>query len=168
MKAKQMNQALLPGQFRQTQELPFGKMIAYSDGATGWLQTPQGLMPMPGEVIQQVQMEIFRQYFSLLLSDRMDGRKVNALGENKLEISDAAGHTVTVELDPASALPVKQGYLQSGNPVSETFSDWRDVDGIKLPFKIAIEQGGQKFADVSVSAWKLNSGLKVEDLSKKP
>ncbi len=168
MKAKQTNQSVLPSQFRQTQELPFGKMIAYSDGATGWLQTPQGVVPMPGEVIQQVQMEVFRQLFGLLLSDRTGNRTVNAPGENKLEISDDAGHTVSVELDPASSLPVKQGYVQSGNQVVETFSEWRDVDGIKLPFRIVIEQGGAKFADVTVSSWKLNSGLKPEDLSKKP
>ena len=168
MKAKQTNQSLLPSQFRQTQELPFGKMIAYSDGSTGWLQTPQGVVPMPGEVIQQVQMEVFRQLFGLLLSDRNGNRTVNAPGENKLEISDDAGHTVSVELDPTSSLPVKQGYVQSGNQVVETFSDWRDVDGIKLPFRIVIEQGGAKFADVTVSSWKLNSGLKPEDLSKKP
>lgn len=168
MKAKQTNQSVLPSQFRQTQELPFGKMIAYSDGSTGWLQTPQGVVPMPGEVIQQVQMEVFRQLFGLLLSDRIGNRTVNAPGENKLEISDDAGHTVSVELDPTSSLPVKQGYVQSGNQVVETFSDWRDVDGIKLPFRIVIEQGGAKFADVTVSSWKLNSGLKPEDLSKKP
>ncbi len=168
MKAKQVNQSLLPGQFRQTQELPFGKVIAYSDGATGWLQTPQGQMPMPDTVIQQVQMEIFRQIFSLLLSDRDSGRTVNAVGENKIEISDKNGHQVTVELDPSSSLPIKQLYQSSGNPVQETFSDWKVVDGIKLPFRIAIEQGGKKFADVTVRDWKLNTGLKPEDLSKKP
>ena len=106
--------------------------------------------------------------FGLLLSDRDSTRRVNALGSHKLEIADAAGHMVTVELDPASGLPIRQGYQQSGNPVVETFSDWREVDGIKLPFKIVIEQAGQKFADVAVSSWKLNSGLKPEDLSKKP
>jgi zinc protease len=168
MKAKQLNESMLPGQFRQTQELPFGKMIAWSDGANGWLQTPQGQMPMSPEILKQVQMEIFRQFFSLLLSDRNPDRSVNAIGQNRIEISDQAGHSVTLDINPASGLPVKQTYQQSGNPVQETFSDWKDVDGIKLPFRIVIEQAGQKFADVTVRGWKLNSGLKAEDLSKKP
>jgi hypothetical protein len=93
---------------------------------------------------------------------------VNAIGQNRIDISDQAGHSVTLDIDPASGLPVKQTYQQSGNPVQETFSDWKDVDGIKLPFRIVIEQAGQKFADVTVRGWKLNSGLKAEDLSKKP
>jgi zinc protease len=168
MKAKQVNESMLPGRFRQTQELPFGKVIAYSDGSTGWMQTPQGQMPMSDEIVKQVQMEIFRQFFSLLLSDRNTDRTINAVGENRVEIADNAGHSVTVEIDPASALPVKQTYQVSGNPVQEAFSDWREVDGIKLPFRIIIEQGGQKFADVTVRSWKLNTGLKAEDLSKKP
>jgi hypothetical protein len=168
MKAKQLNESMLPGQFRQTQELPFGKMIAWSDGSNGWLQTPQGQMPMSPEILKQVQMEIFRQFFSLLLSDRNPDRTVNATGVNRIEISDQTGHSVTLEIDPVSGLPVKQTYQQSGNPVQETFSDWNDVDGIKLPFKIVIEQAGQKFADVAVTGWKLNSGLKAEDLSRKP
>jgi zinc protease len=168
MKAKQLNESMLPGQFRQTQELPFGKMIAWSDGSNGWLQTPQGQMPMSPEILKQVQMEIFRQFFSLLLSDRNPDRTVNATGVNRIEISDKTGHSVTLDLDPVSGLPIKQTYQQSGNPVQETFSDWKDVDGIKLPFKIVIEQAGQKFADVAVTGWKLNSGLKAEDLSRKP
>jgi hypothetical protein len=37
-------------------------------------------------------------------------------------------------------------------------SDWREVNGIRLPHKFVIEQGGQKFAE-GTSTWTLNSGL---------
>jgi hypothetical protein len=45
MKAKQTNQWIAPGTFRQTQQLPFGKIIAFFDGKGGWLSTPGGRVP---------------------------------------------------------------------------------------------------------------------------
>ena len=58
----------------------------------------------------------------------------------------------------------------NGGPsaVEETFSDWRDAGGLKAPFKTTIQQNGKKFADVTVQEFKLNTGLKAEELSKKP
>jgi len=47
-------------------------------------------------------------------------------------------------------------------------SDFREVDGVKLPFQITINQGGKKFADVTVTEYKLNSGLKLAEMSKRP
>jgi hypothetical protein len=58
-----------------------------------------------------------------------------------------------------------------GAPAAEVtarFSDWRDVGGIKMPFKTTIEQGGKKFADVTVQEYQFNSGLKAEALAEKP
>ncbi len=52
--------------------------------------------------------------------------------------------------------------------VTNTYADWREVSGLKLPHAFMIEQGGQKFADAKVTSWKVNTGLTVEELSKKP
>ncbi len=70
-------------------------------------------------------------------------------------------------------MPVSEEYEQpspTGPPaeVEEVFSDWREVEGLKVPFKMVIQEGGNKFADVTVQDFKLNSGLKAEDLSRKP
>ena len=48
------------------------------------------------------------------------------------------------------------------------WNDLRDVDGMKAPFKIAVRQGGQKFADVIVEEIKVNTGATEEQLSKRP
>ncbi len=58
----------------------------------------------------------------------------------------------------------------SGAPqiVEETFSDWRDVQGVRFPFKTMITQGGRKFGEATVQKIQINSGLKPEELSKKP
>ena len=42
------------------------------------------------------------------------------------------------------------------------------VNGLKLPFKAAISRGGQQGGDATITDWKINSGLKAEDLSKQP
>src|SRR4029077_18071063 len=49
-KVKQVSKYLAPDHLRQEQELPFGKIIAYTDGKSGWVATPQGVQPMPADV----------------------------------------------------------------------------------------------------------------------
>ncbi len=47
-------------------------------------------------------------------------------------------------------------------------SDWRDAGGgLKMPFKIGLDQDGKKAGDGTVSGYQFNTGLKAEDLSKK-
>jgi zinc protease len=169
LKIKQHNSWVAPGIYRQDQILPFGLVVAFSDGKTGWVAypPPQGLMPMPPQVLKQAQGEIFREWLPLILSDRDQTRTVNAVAPNAVEIS-AAGESVRVEFDAASGLPSGKIYKEGALEVRGTYSDWREIDGIKLPFKAAIERDGKKLADVSVMELKLNTGLNAEELSKKP
>ena len=90
-----------------------------------------------------------------------------------VELVDAQGNSTRVVIDEKTGLPAKQLYqaVQMGGPpqpVEETYSDWRDVNGVKLPFHTTILQDGKKFAEITVSDWKLNTGLSTEELSKKP
>jgi zinc protease len=169
-KIKQQNRWLAPGIFRQDQILPppLGAITAYTDGKSGWLALPppRGLTPMPPDVLKQAQGQIFREWLPLMLSDRDPSRTVTAVGPNAVEIS-GAGESVRVEFDEATGLPLRQIY-KSPSDVKETYTDWRDVDGVKLPFKAEIERDGRKMADVSVSEMKLNTGLTADELSKRP
>lgn len=171
LKVKQTNRWLASGHFRQDQELPFGKMSVYSDGKTGWIQSPQGSGAMPEAVLKQVRGEMLRNLFHALLGDRQPGLAVNAVGEARIEISDQAGNSVRFELD-SSGLPLKRIYASVGpaGPVEleETFSDWREVGGVRLPHKSVITQGGKPAAEATIQEWKLNGGLKPEELSQKP
>ena len=49
--------------------------------------------------------------------------------------------------------------------VEEIFSDYREVDGIRIPFKIKILQNGKDFAELTLSEAAYNSGLEKEALS---
>jgi zinc protease len=169
MKMKQTNRYLAPSTFRQEQEIsPVAKITAYTDGKTGWMATPQGVQNMPGEILKQAQGELFRQMESLTLSARDGSRTVNALDDHTVQISSSDGQSVKLEFDPATGLPMKETYRQGPAEVVETFSDWRDAGGLKMPFKVLIQQDGRKLGEVTVSEYRFNTGLKVEDLSKKP
>ncbi len=167
MKAKQTTSTIEPDQFRQEQVLPFGKVIVYSDGKTGWMQTPQGMQPMPPPILKQVQGEMFRSLPRLLLNEN-----ASLVADGVIEISDGQGSSTRLAMD-RSGLPSKQIYhsVTMGGPpqdVEEEYSDWRDVAGVKMPFHVTITQGGSKFGEMTVSEMKVNTGLKAEDLSKKP
>ena len=161
-------------QFRQDQELPqIGNMSVYSDGKTGWLSTPQGTMNMPAEILKQARGEMFRALAALMLSTRDASRTVNAVGPNTVQISTADGQSLKMDFDPATGLPTTQTYKETGqngapSDVVETFSDWRVTGGIKLPFKILLQQDGKKAGEATVAEYQFNTGLKAEDLSKKP
>ncbi len=172
MKIKQRNRYVAPGYFRQDQELPIGKMSAYTDGKTGWLITPQGRMAMTAAVLKQAQGEVFRHIFHLVMADRDPSLEVSAAGSNIVEIASADG-TVRLELDEATGLPVRESHQapgMNGSPidVAEMYSDWRDAGGLKAPFKLTIEQAGKKLAEATVLEYKLNSGMKPEELSQTP
>ena len=75
--------------------------------------------------------------------------------------------------DAATGLPLKIIYNAAlfGAPpadIVEQYSDFREVNGIKLPFATSIYQGPVKSTDVKVSEWKINSGLNPEEVTKRP
>jgi zinc protease len=177
MKVVQTDRWIAPTTFRQDSVLPNGKISAYSDGRGGWISTPQGFGALGGAQLKQVQGDLFRLYFRLMLSDRIAGRIVNALDSTAdigvVEISDPSGQTATLECDARTGLPRRLRYdlsqaTRTPLEITEDFDDFRDVGGVKIPHKITVARGGQKFADVTVIDYKVNTGLTVQELAKRP
>ncbi|MDQ1474378.1 MAG: zinc protease [Bryobacterales bacterium] len=171
LKVTQTEQWLAPGYFRQENVLPFGKVITYSDGKTGWSATPQGVAPAPEAQLRQIGFETFRMWFSLMQSDQNPERTVSGTGDGKVEISDKSGHAVTLTFDPGTGLPATQTYTPPANQngaVEEVYSNWEETGGVKLPRKVTLNQGGKHFGDVTVLSATINQGLLVEQISKKP
>ncbi len=173
MQVKQENYWIAPDKFRQNQVLPFGKMSAYYDGEGGWLASPQGTQPMPPPVVEQVRAQLMRFLPGLLLSDRNEKRQVNLAGEGAIEITEEGGNSVRLHLDPDTGLPAKLSYqaAQMRGPAQDmvdTFSDWRAIGGIQMPFMAKVSRGGADYAESVVSETKINTGLSVAELSKQP
>ena len=172
MQVQQHVQRIKPVPIRLEQVLPFGKIIVYYDGKGGWMVTPQGQAPLPPPVVKQVEGQLFREVPEILLIGDKPGVVVSAVGDNAVEITDANGEKTTLEFD-ASGLPVKQTYRSMGNmggpaTVVQTYSDWKEAGGYRYPAKTVMEQNGAKASEVTVTDLKVNTGLKSEDLAKKP
>jgi len=161
---------IAPGYVRQDNSS--GKVSVYSDGKTGWVANTRNSGQLNGVQLKQVQGDLFRVIFTLLLSDRTPTRKVNALDDETVEISDGAGQIAKVVFDSSTGLPKNMLYdaaTANGTvPVLETYSDFRDVSGLKFPFKIAIALSGKKFQDLTIKSLQINTGLKIQDLQKRP
>ncbi len=145
----------------------------YWDGKVGWFATRRGWSALAGPALKMVQGNLFRMYVPFLLSNRMEGRTVNAIGEHSVEVSDQAGNIAQLDFDAETGLPARVLYQTTpltGPPVTvqENYADFRELEGIKMPHRVTILQGGQKFADLTVSEIRLNSGLRIEDLRKRP
>ncbi len=174
LKLKQTVRFLAPNHYRQDQELPFGKVIAYTNGTTGWLSSPmQGMMMMPPDILKQAQGELFRRLVGLVLSDRDSSRTVSAVDDHTVEIDANDGQSARLEMDPATGLPAKASYQAPGVggamvEVAQIYSDWRDASGFKMPYKAETQQAGKKVSDVTVTDYKFNTGLTEAEISKRP
>lgn len=166
---KQVSRYVVPDQFRSEQETPFGRVVVYSDGKDGWISTPQGTTPLSAETLATARGVLFRQPTTLMLSDRDRSRSVRAVGIAAVEVSAADGETVRIDFDPATGLPLRQTYQTlgaGGRRVTrvETFSEWRDVDAVKLPFRAVQLEDGVKMLELVVSEYRVNTGLTAADL----
>ena len=173
MKVTRTNRWLEPKYFRQESQLPAGKIVAYTDGSSGWIVTPQGSGVLAGPQLRQVQGDVFRFYPRLLLSDRLPGRTVNAVRDNTLEITGQNGESARLVLNPDTGMPERVIYETvhvAGPPITveDRYTKFGEASGIQVPMAITIIQGGRKFADIAVEDYKVNTGLKPEDLSKRP
>jgi predicted Zn-dependent peptidase len=172
MNAEQTVRVVLPDTMVQESQLPFGKLVAAVGAEGGWMRGPQGMMPMPPPQLAQAQGELFRLRESLLLSDRLPGRTVNFVEQTELdgtaaaviEISADNGFSVRLWIDEQSGDLLKQRYQSSaitGAPseVEQIFSDYRDSDGLRSPFKVTVLANGEEFAQVEVGEIRYNTGL---------
>ncbi len=162
-----------PDRFRQESQLPFGKFVVYSDGRSGWMSTPQGQRPLPEAELKQVREEQFRNYFRLLLSDRDPSRTVSSPADGVLEISDADGNSVRLIVDEKTGLPAKEVYREAGPmgppaDMEETFEEFVEAGDVQAPKRVTVNRNGAKYAEIDITEYKVNSGLRPDDINKKP
>jgi len=167
--AKEVEQWIAPSYMRQDLIAANGGMSVYSDGKTCYMASQSGSGQVGGETLQQAQGDLLRSWFQFLLSDRIAGRTVVAIDNRTVEISDGYADAKLV-LSADTSLPERvlyQSYTPGSPPkaTEEIYSDYRDVAGVRVPFKVVLMEDGKKFADATVTSFQVNNGLKIDDLA---
>lgn len=173
LKAKQVSRFVIPNHLRTEGESKIGNTIIYTNGKSGWLINDQRWLPIPDELLTKAKGELFRQLPTLLLSDSDASRTIKAVSDAAVEISTKDRLKVRIEFDPPSGLPAQHLYTEPisysrSRKIIATFSDWHEVGGIKLPYKIVHQEDDLKFFEATVSEYTINSGMTPEQLSKRP
>jgi zinc protease len=180
MSLKMETTGSVAGKVLQKMQSPMGEMTIGFDGQTAWMGAGGRVQDLPDSQKGEFEASLRRE--SLVLMQRLDdaslmiqslgptdfdGKKVDAVA-----ISDPArGFQAKVFIDPATHLIVGKQFVASvmGPPAEteELYSDYREVGGVKVPFKSVTRQGGKTRVAFTASEVKINPGV-PESAYKKP
>ena len=142
-----------PAQFRMDARGPEGLVIQTFDNGVVWVADDSGARDAPPQFAGILKAGVQRDIVSMLLAlndNRVRGRRIaDLVVEGKpvpsLEVEIAAAKRVTLLFDPQTFLLVAQRYggAQGDPATEETFSDYRDVQGMKVAFRIRVRVEGQ-------------------------
>jgi predicted Zn-dependent peptidase len=170
--------AAYPDRMRLEQSLPMGELIIVVNGGDITLRTPEGTMPAPGEVREQVNSMRWRDLIFLFAHAGDDELTVQHTGRQELGDSSvdvvhitppAPATAFDLLLDADSHVPVAMYYegrnMLTGAParMREELVDYMQVEAVRLPGRIDSYQDGAAAAETRVEEIELDVEL-AEDL----
>lgn len=181
--ARSTSQIIFPNMIRLTTNGPLGELVAFSDGESGWAFSAMGFDDrLPDWQIKASRQDSFRQFETLLQSERNPDRKVEFVERGKvgdraadiLKISSGMAGSVRVWIDTVSGDLLELEYQRivargAGPLVTDFFTDYRWVNKtIRIPFRIHTLSDGQPYMDTELVRAEYNTGLRSEVLTQKP
>jgi zinc protease len=166
-----------PGQFRVDARGPDGMRIQTFDAGTAWISDGDTVEEAPARFRSSLQAGVQRDGIGLLLAladARVRGRRVAdvTLGGRAMpaiEADLAPAGRVVVAFDPVTGLMLYQRYGGADGEATteETFSDYRQVQGLQVAHHASVKREGQPPIQRIVRTFELNVPLEP-GLFKKP
>jgi zinc protease len=140
-----------PGAFRIDSDMPAGRLTQVFESGTFWIQDARGASVAPPGAADSMRGHVQRDSIALLLAladGRVKARRggdvtIDGRAHPVLDVDIEPGGPLTLVLDPASGLILRQRYpagSAAGGKVEETFSDYRDVEGLMVAFAVTVRQ----------------------------
>jgi zinc protease len=162
---------VLPDKERTDLAVPMGTMIQAFDGTTGWMSRGPQVQDQTEEMKtkQHYGLEVLRRAGKPGHTARaLPDAEVNGKPVHVLEIADAEGHTTTFSIDKTTSLVSKVAFEdESGQSTEATYTDYRDVSGVKIAHTTNVSQNGQPLLEINYSEVQVNAPVD-EAVFKKP
>ena len=142
-----------PGSFRIDSTTPAGRLVQVFSAGRYWVQDSKGVHEAPDSMAAVIRGNVQRDTVPLLLA-LMNGEVSATLGETieagrklpTLEVALPGSSPLTLVFDPSTALLVRAKYRLSSPTadveVDESYSDYRDVRGLKVAFITDVRRAG--------------------------
>jgi hypothetical protein len=172
---------MVPDKVRQKITMPFGEMTVGFDGEKGWMKTPmaEGIQDLPelqkGDLKNGLASNLYnilqhfdgKEYLPEFVRDEtIDGKRLHIVSITHLPTRSSFRFLI----DASTLLVVKrfsQRTTQMGTgEVEESYSDYRNVNGVQVSFHIVSKMQGAPVAEVKINSFKINSGVKDETFKK--
>lgn len=158
----------LPDRMRTDTTTPMGEMSQILNGDQAWMVSPQGTMPVPAQMADELTANLWRNVAYLFAYGDQEGLVVQHLGTEDVEgvktevllVTPEDSKSLKLYLDAGTMVPMKLTYQGMGMmgpaKTEEIFSDFRDVSGVRLPFKSVIYQDGKRVQETHISEILIN------------
>lgn len=150
---------VLPDKERTEITLPMGQMVQVFDGTAGWIS-------MMGQTQDQTAQMKDEQFYGLDVLRRIGqpGYTVRPLPDANLngrtapviEVADAEGRATRFTIDPETFLVLKTSFESGGQTTEASYSDYRDVNGVKVAHQTNASQNGQPLLEIKLSEVQIN------------
>ena len=165
---------VFPDKLHFALDTPGGKMNMVVNGDLAVIKMPQGTMPLPEAQKKELRESMGRDV--VYMWQNLERYQVQFLGKKEFAGSEAielavsgSGTSFHLFLDPGSMLPRGTSFqsLTAEGPaaVEEHISDYREVDGIRMPFKTEAFANGKKVSGQAVKTIQFNAVIS-DDLFK--
>ncbi len=160
---------ILPDRERSDLTTPMGAMVSVSNGADSWQQQGPQIVPCSAEDIENNKKEFFRNtvlsfqnidkpdyVFAWLETAELDGKSIELILVQSIE----GNYSYKFAIDSETFMPVGKKYfgqtIMGPANLTEIYSDYKEVSGIMVPFKVTLSSGASKVAEVGVKEYITN------------
>ena len=149
-----------PSSYRVEAQTPAGQVVQVFQAGSYWIQDARGAQDAPAPIAEQIRGVVQRDTVPLLLALADGKAAAKTTGAGSLEVSIPGGKPVTWWIDPATGLITKSRYRTAlgGAEVlaEEVYSDYRDVNGLKVAFKTELHREGGPTVERTVRKYEFN------------